>query len=336
MSPRPPLVSIVLPTYNRARFLPAAFASVRGQTFEDWELIVVDDGSTDDSARVISAEASATTRPVRSVRQDNAGPAAARNTGLRHARGRFVAFFDSDDRWLPHHLAECVAAFDADARLDWVYASTRIVTVEGTMREPDSFRTGGRDNAFLSLATRPAGRAKVIDDADAARVAVEAGLYCGLQVSVFRREAIAEVGIPDHRVGEDRVLPVLFLRRGLRIGYLDAVHAEYLVHDDNSSATGTDAGRSRHAMLSLAGAYAALMDEADGDAALRRAVARRVAHTYFWLLGYALYRDGGHRLEAFRHFRAGLRAWPWDWRMWKTYLVVSAASRFGTAPGVSR
>src|SRR6516225_5774559 len=105
LSPEP-AVSIVLPTYNRARFLPQALESIRAQTWTDWELIIVDDGSCDDTAAVVRRLAAETDRPVRYVWQENGGPAAARNAGLDLARGTYVAFFDSDDYWLPHHLED--------------------------------------------------------------------------------------------------------------------------------------------------------------------------------------------------------------------------------------
>jgi len=93
-------VSVILPTYNRAVFLPDAFASVVAQSYLNLELIVVDDGSTDDSPAVLDRLASAYGRPLKIVRQPNAGAYAARNTGLDHATGDMVAFFDSDDLWL--------------------------------------------------------------------------------------------------------------------------------------------------------------------------------------------------------------------------------------------
>ena len=96
-----PLVSVVVPTYNRAALLREAVASVQRQSYAPLELIVVDDGSTDATAaglRPLSA--------VRLVRQDHTGmPGQARNAGARVARGEYLAFLDSDDLWLPHKLA---------------------------------------------------------------------------------------------------------------------------------------------------------------------------------------------------------------------------------------
>jgi glycosyltransferase involved in cell wall biosynthesis len=95
-----PAVSIVLPTYNRADVIGQAVDSVRRQTFEDWELLVVDDGSTDGSAELLAG----LDRRIEVIRQENAGVYAARNTGLGRARGRWIAFLDSDDQWAPHYL----------------------------------------------------------------------------------------------------------------------------------------------------------------------------------------------------------------------------------------
>src|SRR6202000_2278953 len=95
-----PKVSIILPTYNRADTIMRAVRSVQAQTFQDWELIVVDDGSTDDTASLL---AGVETRMVL-TRQPNRGFTEARNAGIRAARGPYIAFLDSDDEFMPHHL----------------------------------------------------------------------------------------------------------------------------------------------------------------------------------------------------------------------------------------
>jgi len=104
-----PRVSIILPTFNRRDTVMRAIRSVRAQTFQEWELIVVDDGSTDDTAALI---AGADPRLI-VIRQNNAGFTEARNTGIRAAKGEYIAFLDSDDEFLPHHLELCVAFLDA-------------------------------------------------------------------------------------------------------------------------------------------------------------------------------------------------------------------------------
>jgi glycosyltransferase involved in cell wall biosynthesis len=104
-----PLVSVVIPAYNTARTLPRALDSVFSQTFTEYEVIVVDDGSVDDVA--------AATLPygnrVQLIRQNNAGASSARNNGVRHACGQYLAFLDADDFWHPRKLEIQVAAFRA-------------------------------------------------------------------------------------------------------------------------------------------------------------------------------------------------------------------------------
>jgi glycosyltransferase involved in cell wall biosynthesis len=95
-----PLVSVIIPVYNRDYCIRRAIDSVLAQTFKDYELIVVDDGSTDKSVEVIKIYGDA----VQLITQKNAGSAAARNTGVRAARGRWIAFLDSDDEWRPEKL----------------------------------------------------------------------------------------------------------------------------------------------------------------------------------------------------------------------------------------
>jgi len=96
-----PQFSVIIPTYNRREFLQKAVATVLSQTFGDWELIIVDDGSTDDTAAMVAGYTDAR---IRCVVQENQGPAAARNYGLRLATAPWAAFLDSDDWWLPEKL----------------------------------------------------------------------------------------------------------------------------------------------------------------------------------------------------------------------------------------
>lgn len=98
-----PTFSIIIPTYNRARFLSRTIQSVLAQTCEDWELVIVDDGSVDDTRQVV---ASFHDSRIRYVYQENAERSAARNNGIRHATGEWICFLDSDDEYQPEHLIE--------------------------------------------------------------------------------------------------------------------------------------------------------------------------------------------------------------------------------------
>lgn len=105
-----PRFSVIIPTFNRAALVLEAIASVRAQTVSDYELIVVDDGSTDNTASTLGALAN-----LRVIRQANAGPGPARNAGLAAAAGEYTAFLDADDRWLPWTLDTFARAIDRAA-----------------------------------------------------------------------------------------------------------------------------------------------------------------------------------------------------------------------------
>lgn len=118
-----PRFSIVMPAYNTERFIGEAIDSVIAQTEPDWELIVVDDGSTDATAAVVAGIEDGR---IRMMKQPNAGVSAARNTGMESAGGRFVLFLDSDDRMRPDALRRLGAAQDASPDIcvaygDWVF-----------------------------------------------------------------------------------------------------------------------------------------------------------------------------------------------------------------------
>jgi glycosyltransferase involved in cell wall biosynthesis len=109
-----PVVSVVVPTYNRAGYIRRAVDSVLAQTYRDFEVIIVDDGSDDDTQCVVEAYGGR----VRYVFQDNAGPGAARNHGTRISTGTYLAFLDSDDVWLPTFLAKTVSALETHPGTD--------------------------------------------------------------------------------------------------------------------------------------------------------------------------------------------------------------------------
>lgn len=114
-----PRVSVLIPTYNRADYLLEAIGSVLHQTFSDLEVVVVDDGSTDDTAQLVKAIAD---DRVRYLYQSNHGVAAALNTAWRAAQGEYLAMLGSDDLMLPDQLAILLADLDHDPRLGLVYA----------------------------------------------------------------------------------------------------------------------------------------------------------------------------------------------------------------------
>jgi glycosyltransferase involved in cell wall biosynthesis len=124
-------VSIIIPTYNHAHYLPDALNSVLAQTFNDWEAIIVDDGSTDET-RSVSQQFLEDSR-IHYVYQENQGLSAARNTGIRHAHGEYLSFLDADDALEPEFLQRCLEVLTTDGSLAGVYTYTFFIDQAGNV-----------------------------------------------------------------------------------------------------------------------------------------------------------------------------------------------------------
>ncbi len=205
-------ISVVIPAYNAARWLPRALASVQTQTLPVAEIIVVNDGSTDATAQV----ARKSSLSMRYVVQSNAGVSAARNRGIAEARHAWLAFLDADDEWLPHKLQRQMAILAADPQLRWcvsAYADVR----DGTPPDTD---------AAARVARVLAGRTRL-------SFFEAAGCELPLQTSgfVIQRAVLAEVGgfKPALRMSEDRDLWCRIALRYPILGYCAEVCYRYFV-----------------------------------------------------------------------------------------------------------
>ncbi len=138
-----PLVSVVIPAYNAAWCVARALDSVLAQDFQDFELIVVNDGSTDRTAEVLAGYG----ERLRIIDKPNGGLSSARNAGIAAAGGRYVAFLDADDWWLPHKLARQVARMESQQELVFCSTTTLVRTPEGKAL-PD-WRCGEKGGTLL-------------------------------------------------------------------------------------------------------------------------------------------------------------------------------------------
>jgi glycosyltransferase involved in cell wall biosynthesis len=123
-----PRVSVIIPVFNAARTVEQAIASVRAQTFTDFEIVAVDDGSTDGSIETLRRYGPA----IKILQQSNRGPSAARNLGIANSTGEYFAFLDADDWWKPEFLARLIAALERDPRCVMSYCDLQLVDSLGT------------------------------------------------------------------------------------------------------------------------------------------------------------------------------------------------------------
>ncbi len=138
-----PLVSIIIPAYNVAAYIRESIDSVLAQTISDWELIVVNDGSMDDTTAIVR---NYNDLRIMLIEQDNAGVSAARNAGIAKAKGEFVAVLDADDGWMPTNLEEKLNVLIGD--VNWVYADIQLC--DGQLK-PTGRVSLGTDDDVLNL-----------------------------------------------------------------------------------------------------------------------------------------------------------------------------------------
>ena len=211
-----PSFSIIIPCYNAAATLQGALDSLRRQTCGDWEAILVDDGSADDTFDRIADAAQMDLR-MRFLHQRNAGPSAARNRGLQLAQGRYIAFLDADDRWHPRKLARHLDLFQRRPEVDVSFARVAFV-------DP-------RHNAHQYVSDVPTSPLGVLDLLAENRV-------CTMSNLVARSTVLESVGGFDETMvhGEDRHWLVRAAAHGHRIQGIPETCVDYHVSVSGLSA----------------------------------------------------------------------------------------------------
>lgn len=206
-----PLISVVIPTRNRAHYLVEAIESVLAQSYGNREIIVVDDGSTDHTADIVAAFGDR----VRFVRQENRGTGAARNAGITHAAGEFLAFLDDDDTWTEGKLARQMRVFQTAPETDAVY---------------------GHMEQFVS---------PELDDEQRARFRHLAGQVIPAPIApamLIRRASFDRVGLFDESlpIGLEMDWYARLCEAGLKTVMLDAVLYRRRLHGSNINLTRAD------------------------------------------------------------------------------------------------
>ncbi|MFO1412796.1 MAG: glycosyltransferase [Burkholderiales bacterium] len=290
--------SVVIPTYNRRHLLGAALDSVLGQGVSELEVIVVDDGSTDGTqAWLHEAYGGA---PLRMLRNAGAkGPAGARNTGIRAARGQFIALLDSDDTFLPGHLAACADVFACEPSVDVVFGRARYER-DGVAED----YMGPNFDRKLGLAPKSGEDAEVsVFGRGFFHHLLEYGCWFNLSTVALRREAALELMDERLRISEDYEFWVRLARRHT-FACLHRPQIRYALHDSNISFDAKDTAAD-HAPR-LVEALRIMRDYPGLDARARRLIDDQIAVILFdWAYRCTI---RGHPGEGLRIHWASLRS----------------------------
>jgi len=221
-------VSVVVPCFNYGRFLAECLESVREQTCESWECIVIDDGSTDDTSAVAGAYAARDSRYI-CVRQDNRGLSAARNIGLRKARGTYVQLLDADDLIENDKLRQHAAFLDKHEHIGLVYGPMAFFSIRSGSRAVALGRHGV-DRAWMKMWP---------DSNEEMLSSFIEGNQFPVSAAVFRRSAIPEIGYFDEalRSHEDWEFWLRWAFAGQRFVGLDAEGTRTLIREHGESLT---------------------------------------------------------------------------------------------------
>jgi glycosyltransferase involved in cell wall biosynthesis len=138
-------VSVIIPTFNRAHTLERAINSVKAQTFKQFELIIVDDGSTDNTAKLLKQY-----KDIKIITQDNMGVSHARNSAIAQAQGQYISFLDSDDEWLPHKLEAQLQLLDS-TNVKWVHGEEIWIRNGVRVNQMKKHKKGGGNQFIPSL-----------------------------------------------------------------------------------------------------------------------------------------------------------------------------------------
>lgn len=215
---RVPRVSVLMPVYNGSAYLALALDSALAQNYRDFEIVLVDDGSTDTSGAIAARYQALNPEHLRVISQSNAGLPAARNLAMAAARGDYFALLDADDIWLPQHLQRAMDAFDEDPDLGLVHANICRIDAAGRSLGIPKRRWSREPDAYRALALRRE--------------------HFACPTAVYARHCVDVVGGFDLQYTglgcEDRDLWLRIAER-YRCHYIDTVGAHYRVHPDGMS-----------------------------------------------------------------------------------------------------
>jgi glycosyltransferase involved in cell wall biosynthesis len=313
-----PCVSIVIPTYNREKWLDVSIGSVLRQTFQDWELILVDDHSTDRTPDAAESFMRQDSRIRYVMNERRRGPAGARNHGIGLARGRFVAFLDSDDEWEAFHLDRMVYYLDKyPDRID-------IMTANPVRKKRNTGEIYQQKELNLADFKHSRIEDAYLIDPDALFERFYDSVIT-TQTMVVRREILDQFQFDEDLPPgpEDVYLHVNLAYHKKRIAHLQQCHVTYWSHADNL--TMPEGDHDPRKLIRLYAAYTRanlkMVEDFPMSSALRRSFLEAVGDMYFWKMGYNGYLQLGDYRNARRYYLKALWISPFKIAYWKTFLA---------------
>lgn len=320
-----PMVSIIVPVYNREEKVKRAIKSIQQQSYTNWELILIDDASTDNTKKVIEVEMALDPRLKLVDNKYSKGPSGGRNTGLDCSTGQYIAYQDSDDEWAPHHLQTMVTYLEKHPdKIDLMSANPlRKNEGDGSVFNYDE----------LDLNKLPSTKIDdgyLIDNEQLFDIqlrgrAITTQCMVGkaeiMKVTRWREELKAAVDIMHN---------LELAAKNINVCHIQDYHAIYWAHDDNlTDVSGAhDAVRMERVHNSFARYWELVIESMPLNKSQLAYVKDNLLKCYAWHLAYHTYLPQKKYKEAFYFYRKAIKLDPLKFKCWKAYISAQFKNRF--------
>ena len=319
---REPLVTVIIPTYNRRDILPRSINSVLTQTYKKWELIIIDDRSTDNTKEIVKKYMENDKRIRCCDNKHKKGPAGARNQGIEEAKGEFIAFLDSDDEWKPWHVQEIMEEFDKNPDVDWIYADNERekdgeIIVKSVFKE---YWTGKN-----KITVKKKEKINILAGKDLITDILKHSSYAGCQVSIIQKKVFSGINFDEsffYGGVEDRLAPLEAIAKGFRLAYLENIHLTYHIHAGSISTSdpNKDVDEKLKIYKELERLYKILPEKLSLKRKQQKIIKEKLADVYFWEIGYnCLFKKKDYK-QAKKYFLKALKLKPFKLKYWGTFI----------------
>jgi glycosyltransferase involved in cell wall biosynthesis len=318
-----PSVSVIIPVYNRAHLLLYALESIRNQTFKEWEVVIVDDGSVDNSYEIIKNFAASVMQDVSYFFQENQGVAVARNNGLNRIRSEYVAFLDSDDRWLENHIELLMKGVEANPNIDWICSDMQTISIDKLqILSKSKLINEPNYKKIKRLSHQNKNEIIIFKDKRLAEYLLRFGIFGQMSCSLIRRELFESMNFLEFRIAEDYCLTVRAAMAGFTLAIMEKVTVNFVVHDQH-----TTIGKNK-SISTIIMIYSELiqvfnfLSKIDGMSLRQKMYLRMaVGRVYFWDIAYNSLWSKSERRKSLVYQIKGLSIWPFSVKCWKTFFI---------------
>lgn len=325
-----PEVTIIIPVYNREKLIGSAIDSVLSQTLENFQLVVVDDGSTDGTWEVLRQISGSDDRvKIKRNLEYPKGPAGARNSGLLLKGGKYVAFLDSDDTWNPDYLEESVKILEENSDVGLVFSDLRRVSENGNVIVsskfldetpfPDSFNVNM--NNYINTVRN--GKALLAD-------AITKRFTMGLHSCVLRVEVFDQLEIMNLRVSEDHFFTLDYLNSGLPFVIRNSIGVNYNIHENNISSVSSKSYRKdfKNIMTEVKALILVVEQNRYSSLDCQKAIKSRIASLLCWQISSFCFEKNGHYNRALPFKYRALTYDPSNIKIVKSFLKLRILTMF--------